>query len=176
MDNIRNHSQSEAGAFSRMKYWIPALLIAALISFFSTGYFTSERTGRFILPLLHWLFPFASHHALHLMHLLIRKLAHVTEFAALSITIFHGIRGPRHGWKPDWALLTLLIAIAYAGLDEWHQSFVPLRQASLRDVATDGVGALLAQAFVWAYAKWHRNSPELPRTSSERDGTRPFRE
>lgn len=144
-----------------LKYWLPAICIAILISIFSTHYFASQETARVIIPVLRWLFPFASHHTLHLMHVGIRKLAHVTEFAVFSIAVFHGVRGNRSGWRLDWALYTLLIAVAYAGLDEWHQSFVPVREARVRDVVIDATGAMLAQVFVWAYAKWHRNSTDL---------------
>jgi VanZ family protein len=126
-----------------------------MISAFSTHYFTSDATFRFFYPILHWLFPTASRHWIHLMHVGIRKLAHLTEFGVFSVTIFHGIRGDRRGWRFDWALLTLLIAVAYAALDEFHQMFVPGREASPRDVAIDALGALLTQTFVWAYSKWH---------------------
>ena len=144
----------------RLKYWIPAICVAIVISIFSTRYFSGEQTGRVIIPILRWLFPSASRHMLHLMHFAIRKAAHVTEFAAFSIAVFHGVRAERFGWRLKWAVVTLLIAVSYAGLDEWHQSFVPLREPSFRDVLIDGSGALLAQIFVWAYAKLHRNSLE----------------
>jgi VanZ family protein len=146
----------------RLKYWYPAICIAILISLFSTHYFSGEQTARVIIPILRWLFPSASHRLLHLMHFAIRKAAHVTEFAVFSIAVFHGVRGDRHGWKLEWAVITLLIAASYAGLDEWHQSFVPLREARFRDVLIDSTGALLAQIFVLAYAKLHRNSAEAP--------------
>jgi hypothetical protein len=42
-----------------------------------------------------------------------------------------------------------VIAAAYAGLDEWHQSLVPLRNATPRDAAIDAFGPLLAQGLVW---------------------------
>jgi VanZ family protein len=151
---------------SRLKYWIPALCVAALISAFSTHYFSGEQTARTIIPVLHWLFPFANSHTLHLMHVGIRKLAHVTEFGVLSVSVFHGVRAERHGWKIQWAVITLVIAVSYAGLDEWHQSFVPLREARFRDVLIDSIGALLAQVFVWGYAKLHRNSSEAITQSS----------
>ena len=138
----------------RLQYWLPAILVALLISLFSTHYFSGEETARVIIPLLHWLFPPATPHMLHLMHMGIRKLAHVTEFGLFSITVFHGIRGGRSGWRFHWALATLMIAAAYAGLDERHQSLVPVRQGSARDVAIDALGALLAQVLVWAYANW----------------------
>lgn len=142
----------------RFHYWIPAILVAIVISLFSTHYFSGEETARVIIPALHWLLPGASPRMLRLMHMGIRKLAHITEFGLFSITVFHGIRGGRSGWLFSWALATLAIAIAYAGLDEWHQSFVPLREARVRDVAIDALGAVLAQTLVWVYAKWRSNT------------------
>lgn len=146
----------------RLTYWIPALCVALLISSFSTHYFSSEETSRFIVPFLRWLLPSADAHVLRLLHIGIRKAAHVTEFAVFSMAVFHGVRAERHGWKLQWALLTLLIAVAYAGFDEWHQSFVPVRESKIRDVLIDVAGALLAQVLVWIYAKLHKNSPEFP--------------
>jgi len=143
----------------RLKYWIPAICVAIVISVFSTHYFSSAQTARVLVPILHWLFPAFSAHTLNRIHTAIRKLAHVVEFGALSIAVFRGVRAERSGWKFQWAVLTLLIAAAYAGLDEWHQSFVPLREPRVRDVLIDTTGALLAQILVWIYAKVHRNSP-----------------
>lgn len=146
----------------RLTYWIPAICVALLISSFSTHYFSGEQTSRFIIPILHWLLPWADARVLRLLHIAIRKSAHVTEFAVFSAAVFHGVRAERHGWRLEWAVLTLLIAVAYAGFDEWHQSFVPLREARVRDVLIDVTGALLAQVLVWVYAKLHTNSPGLP--------------
>jgi len=137
---------------SHFKYWIPAVLVAILISVFSTHYFSDQQTGRVIIPVLHWIFPWATTRMLQLMHFGVRKMAHVTEFGAFSITVFRGVRAGRNGWRLGWALATLVIAVAYAGLDEWHQSFVPLRHATPRDVGIDAIGALLAQFIVWWYA------------------------
>lgn len=146
----------------RIMYWIPAVCVAVLISTFSTHYFSSAETSRFLTPILHWIFPAASPHTLSRMHTAIRKLAHVTEFGVFSIAVFHGVRGERQGWRWQWALITLIVAVSYAGLDEWHQSFVPMREPRVRDVLIDSTGALLAQAFVWGYAKLHRNSVQSP--------------
>ena len=134
---------------SRLDHWLPAILAAILISAFSTRYFANERTGRIITPALHWLFPWASVRALRLIHLVIRKLAHVAEFGVFSAAVFRGVRAGRTGWHWSWALATLVVAAAFAGLDEWHQSFVPLRQSSLRDVAIDIFGAVVVQSGVW---------------------------
>jgi len=150
-----------------IKYWIPALCVALFISLFSTHFFSDEQTARVILPILRWIFPAAGPRMLHLMHIGIRKLAHITEFGVFSITVFHGVRGGRSGWRLDWAVITLLIAVAYAALDELHQSYVPVRHASPRDVAIDAFGALVAQSLVWIYARLHRGeSVEMPLDSN----------
>jgi VanZ family protein len=146
----------------RLTYWFPAIGVAILISVFSTHFFSGEHTAHIIIPILRWLLPSASMHTLRLLHFGIRKAAHITEFGAFSIAVFHGVRGERYGWRPEWALITLLIAVSYAGLDEWHQSFVPVREARFRDVLIDSSGALLAQVLVWGYAKLHRNSVQSP--------------
>jgi VanZ family protein len=140
----------------RLKYWLPAICVAIMISVFSSHYFSSEQTGHVIIPILRWLFPTADTHMLRVLHFGIRKLAHVTEFGVFSVAIFHGVRAGRAGWQFTWAITTLVIAVAYASLDEWHQSFVPLRDARFRDVAIDAFGAVLAQSLVWIYAgrKW----------------------
>ena len=151
----------------RFTYWIPAVIVGVLISVFSTHYFTAEETGRFIFPILHWLFPGASPHMYRVMHTGIRKMAHVTEFGIFSISVFHGVRGNRHGWRLNWAIATLLLAVTYAGLDEWHQSFVPLREARVRDVAVDAFGAVLAQSLVWFYARWKGAVPDAQVLSTD---------
>ncbi len=87
------------------------------------------------------------------MHVGIRKMAHVGEFGLFSVLVLRGVRAGQTGWRLSWALATLGIAAAYAGLDEWHQSFVRLRQSSPRDAAVDILGAILAQSIVWWYTK-----------------------
>ena len=146
----------------RLSYWVPAICIALMISGFSTDAFSSDNTSRILIPLLHWLFPFASQHTLALLHTGIRKSAHLTEFGMLSYAVLWGIRAGRPGWRFQWALISLLIAVSYACLDEWHQSFVPMREARVGDVLIDSAGALLAQVFVWSYLRLRRKLPQSP--------------
>lgn len=146
----------------RLAYWVPAICIALMISGLSTDAFSSDNTSRILIPLLHWLFPFASQDTLALLHTGIRKSAHLTEFGMFSGAVFFGVRAGRRGWRLKWALISFLIAASYAGLDEWHQSFVPVREARVGDVLIDSTGALLAQVFVWSYAKLRRKSAQSP--------------
>jgi VanZ family protein len=76
--------------------------------------------------------------------LVLRKLAHATEFAILAALLVRALGSPR------WAVV---IAVGYAISDEIHQSFVPGRHGAPLDVVIDSVGvavgALLA-ARRWA--------------------------
>ena len=51
-------------------------------------------------------------------------------------------------------LLAGFVCVGFAGLDEYHQSFVEARGPSVRDVGIDSCGAmigiLLVQAFCWS--------------------------
>ena len=129
-----------------LKRWWPALAWAVVISGFSTGVFTSDNTSRVIVPILHWLFPHAANATLFRIHHYIRKCAHFTEYFILSLLVLRGVRAGRPGTRFAWALLVVAIVLAYASLDEYHQSFVPGRTAAVRDVLIDTCGGIAAQA------------------------------
>jgi VanZ family protein len=130
-----------------LRHWWPALAWAAIISLFSTGLFSGENTSRFILPILARLFPRASVEALAFVHFLIRKSGHFVEYFLFSLLVLRGIRAGRREWRWTWAAAALAAAACYAGLDEFHQAFVPTRTASIYDVLLDSFGAAVAQLF-----------------------------
>jgi VanZ family protein len=138
--------------WTRVKNWMPAIAWACLISWLSTDAFSSQNTSAFILPALHWLFPHASAETLDLMHGIIRKMAHLTEYFIFSIFLLQGVRGKDRGWKLRWTIWAVMIAAAYASFDEFHQSFVSSRTASPWDALLDTVGAAAAQIVMWL---WH---------------------
>lgn len=89
---------------------------------------------------------------------LIRKLAHVCEFAGLSFFLRLTLEswfGPSRKTKKAWklSLQTLLGGFLYACTDEIHQIFVPGRSAGLRDILIDTAGVILgllvAIFFLW---------------------------
>ncbi len=125
--------------FGPLAIWLLA------ISLFSTGWFSSAQTEHVAVPVLHWLLPGASPQTLLLVHYFIRKLAHLTEFGVLGLLLYHALKEIRGGRAVAIAC-TLLLAVAFAGLDEFHQIFVPGRTPSVRDVGLDGAGATLVLA------------------------------
>jgi VanZ family protein len=53
-------------------------------------------------------------------------------------------------WSARAAVLALLSAAAVAGLDEWHQMFLPGRTGTIRDVALDTTAAAFVQLVIVA--------------------------
>ena len=139
----------------RLGPWVPALLWAILISYASTDAFSASHTSRFIIPVLHLLFPFASAETLERAHFVIRKTAHFSEYFIFSLFLMRGMRGRDHGWKLRWAIWAVVIAAAYSALDEYHQSFVPSRTASPWDSMIDTTGAVAAQVLLWLWIWSH---------------------
>lgn len=69
---------------------------------------------------------------------------HIIEYFILSILILRAINsGIRKKAGLTVILLSFAFAIAYAILDEIHQSYVPNRTPSVLDLAADTIGAFL---------------------------------
>jgi VanZ family protein len=66
--------------------------------------------------------------------LVLRKAAHITEFAILGALLLRAL---------GRELPAFLVAVAYAATDEIHQHFVAGRHASAVDVAIDAAGIAL---------------------------------
>ncbi|MFI5125821.1 MAG: VanZ family protein [Candidatus Acidiferrales bacterium] len=140
----------------------PVFAWAALISTFSTHWFSDAHTSRVIFPILRFLFPHASMAFLFRAHHFIRKGAHLFEYFVFSLLLLRMIRNGRPGWRITWALAAILIVFGFACLDEFHQSFVPGRDAEFSDALLDASGGAFAQilAALWAARK---KADEQPR-------------
>jgi VanZ family protein len=141
-----------------LRRWGPVILGGIVIWIFSTEYFSDVQTARVIVPTLHWVFPWMSPQMLHWCHMGIRKLAHVSVYFVFGLLLLRAIRWEKKIWRWSWAWLAIGIAAGYAVLDEFHQSFVPLRHPSARDVLLDVFGALSAQLALWTYDRWRRRA------------------
>jgi VanZ family protein len=94
--------------------WLPVVLWAGLI--FGLSSIPSLGTG-----LGNW-------------DLVLRKLAHATEYAVLGFLLLRATG--REG-------AAALVGVAYAVTDEFHQHFVPGRHGAAYDVAIDAAGVLV---------------------------------
>jgi VanZ family protein len=142
-----------------LRAWWPALLWACFISILSTDFFSATHTATVLLPLVHWLFPSLDQEQLRLIHHLIRKSAHFTEYFIFCLLLFRGFRGDRRGWRWTWGFSAWFVAAAYSCLDEIHQAFVASRTASPYDSLLDSVGALFAFAVLFLWFRYRSTKP-----------------
>jgi VanZ family protein len=135
---------------SFIKYWLPVLLWTVFIFVGSSDLMSAEHTSRFIGPFLRWFAPDISETTVASIQLIVRKCAHLTEYAVLAALISRALRSQSPGGTArTQAAFAFLAAVTCAALDEFHQSFVPSRTSSPTDVVIDGVGAIIGLVVYW---------------------------
>jgi VanZ family protein len=107
-----------------VRAWGPVVLWAAVIFAFSS--IPSLGTG------------------LGTWDLVLRKIAHLTEYAILGALLVRALRHPK---------IAILVGALYATSDEFHQHFVRGRHAACYDVVIDTVGVTIG---VLAWRRWSR--------------------
>lgn len=145
-------------------FWLTlilVLLVAGMIFFFSSqpadqSTQTSGSVMAFLLGLFGLDADTMAADQLGLVHTVVRKLAHFTEFGMLGFSLLLHLRVGRRkrGMAAAWVLGTL-----YAVSDELHQMFEAGRGPQLRDVAIDSAGVLagvLVCAGLWALFRLFR--------------------
>ena len=142
-----------------LKSWFPLIIWMGFIFMGSTDSGSAGHTSGFIEPLLHWLMPGFSKETIDHIHFLIRKCAHITEYAILGGLALRAIAPGRSlsfagkRWRIAGAALAL--TALYAASDEYHQSFVPSRGASVQDVFIDSCGACVGIGVILLWRKRH---------------------
>jgi len=144
-------SQSTTRFISR---YAPLVIWLAFITIASSDQFSANNTSRFIGPLVLWLFPNTSPEQMATIHFFTRKLAHFSEYALLGLLAARAFRSsPSSTISSHWFKISILLVVGYALLDEYHQSFVPSRTASIFDSFIDIAGGLTALVVVrWRVA------------------------
>jgi VanZ family protein len=141
-----------------LRAWWPVALWACFIFTMSTDTFSSEHTRWVFEPILRWLDPSLTASQFKLIHHIIRKCAHFTEYFVFCLLLYRGVRGGRKGWRWTWGLTALFCAAGYSVLDEIHQAFVASRQASPYDSLLDSIGAFAAFVVLWIWFRGGRPS------------------
>jgi VanZ family protein len=127
----------------------PVVLWAALIFIFSSGLFSGSNTSSVLKPLVLWVYPSATETGLAIVHGLVRKTSHFVEYAILALLLARAFRTSlREFLRNHWFAVSLTCVALYALSDEFHQSFVPSRTASIYDCLIDTAGGLAALTVV----------------------------
>ena len=119
-----------------MKYWAPPLLYMALIFAIS-----SMKQPPFPMPEFEWF--------------TIDKLYHFIEYAILGGLLARAFLKAKPSVVPSqliWGLAAVL-SILYGASDEWHQTFVPGRLATVADWVADVLGSIAGVLGAYLYYK-----------------------
>ena len=131
-------------------YIAPLLLWMSVIFFSSTGAGNSDHSYSLIHRLLEIISPEQarniSHATLSVVNIVLRKAAHVTEYALLTLLAVRAIQQGAPKLKKSAFFGAFLLSAVYACSDEFHQRFVGSRTSSPVDVAIDLVGVTLVMA------------------------------
>jgi len=104
-----------------LNLWLPPILWAALIFKFSSG----------SIPVASQVF---------WQDFIIKKTGHVLLFGMFALLSYRGLTGEGLSRKKA-AIWSVAIAFLYGASDEFHQMFTQGREATVRDVFIDGIGA-----------------------------------
>ncbi|MCX6704680.1 MAG: VanZ family protein [Candidatus Woesebacteria bacterium] len=114
-----------------LNLWLPPVLWAGLIFKFSSGTVPSASQ-------IYW------------QDFAVKKIGHFLLFGVLSVLIYRGLIG--HGIsRKKAAIWAVAIAFLYGAADEYHQIFTQGREARLRDVLIDGIGAGVIIYYIYRF-------------------------
>jgi len=152
--NALSHANLKSGvkpphSKHRLVRYGPVVIWTLLIFVFSSGIFSGSNTSTILGPLVQWVFPGISDSGLALVHGLIRKASHFVEYAILAVLAARALRtSSREFLSRHWFAVSLAFVAVYALSDEFHQSFVSTRTASIYDCLIDTAGGLVALIIV----------------------------
>lgn len=146
---------------SLIRYWLPVLVWMWLIFSASGDRMSFQHSSRIIGPFVHWLLPHLSDEAIHDLVVIVRKCAHLAEYAVLALLFWRALRKTKGPEFPRWrwpvAGLVLALVALYAASDEFHQTFVPSREGCVTDVLLDTAGGALGLLCLWTAGRLRKH-------------------
>ena len=134
------------------RYWLPVFVWMFFIFWMSTGTFSSEHTSTIIIPMIKFIVREISDEKANFIHGFIRKSGHIAEYFILGGLVLRAFcSGTISTLTRKQIFYSLSIVALYASSDEYHQSFVATRTASIVDVGIDTIGGVftISIAALW---------------------------
>lgn len=142
-------------AFAPLAVWIVVVFAMS-----SSGASMAE-TSRFIGPFIRWIYPDISPETLKVIHVGVRKLAHIFEYAVLgflAVRAFSLVAGHR---LANWRYVVAIIPVVFvAVVDEYRQSLEITRTGTIDDAILDIASGMLAIALLWIARRPRLAEPE----------------
>jgi VanZ family protein len=125
-------------------YWLPVLAYGGFIFFLSSQSLTQKTISS-------------------IFEIVGDKGLHMVEYGVLGILCYRGFRYASSSWSAHYAVyLAIAAATFYGATDEFHQSFIPLREADHWDLVADCIGAaIFTAAWHWIQPFWGSSKDEV---------------
>ena len=143
MSQSRAENSGQAG-LPAFVWWATTIAWMVTIYQLSTGTFAALLTGWLLSEVFGLLGIKVSAATFDLIHHLLRKLAHLTEYAVLGALLARALARPA---------LAILAGGLYAASDEIHQHFVRGRHGVWYDVVIDTIGVTIG-VIAWRRSRW----------------------
>lgn len=121
------------------------------------------RTILLVLPAILWMtliFYLSSRQRVavsntYIINFMFFKFLHVTEYSILYTLVYRALCIYSEKRLPLYKklLIALIITLLYAMTDEIHQTFVPTREGTVRDVLIDSIGIAIMYSYIKKYPK-----------------------
>ena len=137
-------------------------VIIWMIVIFIFSAMTGEESGNLSSGLVHALLkniPFLAES--EIAHLVVRKLAHMTEYAIFCLLIINLEKQIGFKIRLKHILIGIFISCIYAMTDEYHQSFVNERSGNIIDVGIDTLGAAIAGIAVLIVSRFKNKEKDV---------------
>lgn len=134
--------------------WLLLILWMSIIFIFSNQANSGDITHNVIEEVFYniqpaWIIDF--------LNFTIRKIAHITEYLILFFLVISLLK--EYNIKERKKLLMgIIFCFVYAVLDEYHQSLVPGRTSTFKDVLIDMIGVLIGYIIFISKLKKHKNN------------------
>ena len=144
-------SNSRRGLWFWVYVWFPVLLGIVIIALESQEFMGADHTSHPLRMLFQFIFGPIGDARWDLVHHYIRKSGHFVGYGLIGLAWLRAwwFTLPHSRFLPD-ALLALLGTALIASCDEWHQSYLPNRTGTPKDVLLDCTGAIVLQLIVYA--------------------------
>lgn len=144
----------------RIALRLATLAWAALVFYLSTERFGSDFSQSLLSHALTLLHITVSPRTFHILDVLLRKAAHITEYGILASFVYGSFAEQRpFRWSLRQAIWCIVIVGLYSLTDELHQKYVPGRNASLVDCGIDVTGGAIALALLFEARRRFTPSP-----------------
>ena len=147
-------STSRRGLWFWVYVWFPVLLGIVIIALESQEFMGADHTSHPLRMLFQFIFGPIGDARWDLVHHYIRKSGHFVGYGLIGLAWLRAwwFTLPHSRFLPD-ALLALLGTALIASCDEWHQSYLPNRTGTPKDVLLDCTGAIVLQLIVYTFMR-----------------------